>query len=583
MMTRKLTIIAQDPSVKDSEGRILRTKVEVPYEELSAGPRGYRVSVIDYDSTQRILYAPLKLNGDTDPFENASDSELVNNPLFHAQNVYAVIMRLLSRYEYAFGRRVAWGNGFHQINVAPHAFNEPNAFYSDDAKGLFFGYFPIEDGKVVYTCLSHDIIAHEATHALLDGIRKTYTLPSYPDQAGFHEGFADVVAILSIFGLKDVVKRYLMGTDKSGNYIYKKALTSDSLKKNLLLAIGKQFGSEISDHTADALRKAVTMKSNKDALKDPLYQESHKRGEILSAAVLNSFIEVWAARLNAWLPEKDEKVLINRVVEDASDAAGHLLTMCIRALDYCPVVDITFDDYLASLLTADTELLSDDGKYKYRDILRGQFARWGIGVITNEKEEVYNNPKTELGAWKKIPAESKLNYECVHKNSLESDMNEAFRFLWENRKALNIFENAFTQVISIRSSVRVAPDGFVLKETVCEYRQTMELEAGQLGNINPKMKKPEGMTNSTQVRLNGGGVMIFDEYGHLKFHIASRIDDPERQSLRLKFLWVKNIKDKSGRFGFSDGAKRGKRFSDYLFKKEKTMKLLEGWDNDETE
>ena len=87
----------------------------------------------------------------------------------------------------------------------PHAFADSNAYYSKDNRGIYFGYFPGNDGGLVYTCLSHDVITHEATHALIDGLRETYTVPSHPDQAGFHEGFADVVALLSVFGLRDVV------------------------------------------------------------------------------------------------------------------------------------------------------------------------------------------------------------------------------------------------------------------------------------------------------------------------------------------------------------------------------------------
>jgi len=34
--TRKLTIIAQDPSVKDLSGNILKTQIEIPAEELAA-------------------------------------------------------------------------------------------------------------------------------------------------------------------------------------------------------------------------------------------------------------------------------------------------------------------------------------------------------------------------------------------------------------------------------------------------------------------------------------------------------------------------------------------------------------------
>ena len=49
--TRKLTIVAQDPSVTDAEGNILTAEVDVPAEELAPGPWGYRVHVIDYDGS----------------------------------------------------------------------------------------------------------------------------------------------------------------------------------------------------------------------------------------------------------------------------------------------------------------------------------------------------------------------------------------------------------------------------------------------------------------------------------------------------------------------------------------------------
>ena len=206
--TRKLTIIAQDPSVKVN-GKILRTEVEIPAEELQPGPWGYRVQVVDYDSSTETLYKALEyppLDGaNGDPFKRASDARLLSDPNFHAQNAYAIVMRILARFEFALGRRVSWNLYGHQIKVAPHAFAEANAFYSENDEALMFGYFPGRNG-MVYTCLSHDIVAHETTHALLDGLRDRYTDPSSPEQAGFHEGFADIVALLSVFSLPKVVE-----------------------------------------------------------------------------------------------------------------------------------------------------------------------------------------------------------------------------------------------------------------------------------------------------------------------------------------------------------------------------------------
>ena len=91
----------------------------------------------------------------------------------------------------------------------PHAFLDANAFYSRDSEALLFGYFPGRDGNTIFSCLSHDVVAHETTHALVDGLRSCYQDPSSADQAAFHEGISDVVALLSVFALDDVVRAVL--------------------------------------------------------------------------------------------------------------------------------------------------------------------------------------------------------------------------------------------------------------------------------------------------------------------------------------------------------------------------------------
>src|SRR3984885_8383923 len=56
--TRTLTAIAQDPSIKFRD-KILTTELRIPAEDLLPGPCGYRVNVIDYDSTTNTLYEPM--------------------------------------------------------------------------------------------------------------------------------------------------------------------------------------------------------------------------------------------------------------------------------------------------------------------------------------------------------------------------------------------------------------------------------------------------------------------------------------------------------------------------------------------
>jgi hypothetical protein len=51
--------------------------------------------------------------------------------------------------------------------------------------------------------------------------------------------------------------------------------------------------------------------------------------------------------------------------------------MCIRALDYCPPVDITFDEFLWAVVTADTDAVPDDDMH-YRVAFVEAFRRRGI-------------------------------------------------------------------------------------------------------------------------------------------------------------------------------------------------------------
>ena len=479
---------------------------------------------------------------------------------FHAQNVYAVVMRVLARFEFAMGRRLSWGFGSHHLHIAPHAFAQANAYYSRDCQGLYLGYFVGPRGNTVYNCLSHDVIAHEVTHALVDGLRCNYVRPSHPDQAGFHEGFADIVALLSVFGLRDVVEMLLPGAERGAERISIERLTPEALRDCALMGLAEQFGRETTNLRESALRRAGAGEPDAGLLESEACLEPHNRGEVLTAAVLNAFIAIWHRRLQQGWPESG-LVPRERVAEEGAEAAEQLLTMAIRAMDYAPVVDVSFRDFLSALLTSDRELLPDDGKYKYRDELRRTFAEWGIEPASERPRSGDTGLKEEAGAWAKPTKQGAIRCDCVHRESLERDPDEVFRFLWENRKTLEVFEDAYTRVESVRPCVRVGPDGFVLHETVSEYIQMIDMPAGDLHKKPLNMTRPRSMPHDTPVRIYGGGVLVFDEFGRLKYHIHKRIDNARRQSERLRYLWESGIRDSQGRYGFSDGAPRGQRFA----------------------
>lgn len=557
--TRQLTIVAQDPAIRDESGDILTASVDVPAEELARGPRGYRVHVIDYDGSTRTLYKPLEYLPAVggvyrDPFDTPDDATILENPGFHAQNVYAIVMRTLARFEFALGRRVSWDISGHQLKVAPHAFADANAFYSKRDEALFFGYFPGRRGPV-FACLSHDVVAHETTHALLDGLRERFTDPSSPDQAAFHEGFADVVALLSVFALRDVVKRVLdrsfastgRGSPETRNLVHERDLTAEKLRVSLLLGLAKQMGEEMSTVRGQPLRQSATLDPSPRHLKLDEFQEPHRRGEILVAAVMNAFIKVWTKRLKALGRVRGRYLDRERVAEEAAEAADYLLTMCIRALDYTPPVHLEFSDFLSALLTADYEIRPDDTKYGFRAELLVSFKSYGIPPAS---------PGGGEGRW--LPAPGGLEDSRTHFDSMQRDPDEVFRFVWENRAVLGLFEGAYTRVLTVRPCLRIAPDdGFQLHETVAQCLQQLELQASELRRLG--IRKPDGMPEDTTVRLQGGLTLIFDEYGRLKFSIANQLYDPrnsavkERQARRLRDLWT---------YGYFDrGASVARRFS----------------------
>ena len=90
------------------------------------------------------------------------------------------------------------------------------------------------------------------------------------------------------------------------------------------------------------------MKPSTRLLEDPSYDEPHARGEILVAAVMQAFLAIWESRL-VGLHEKGQPANLERAAEEGAKSAGHLLQVCIRAIDYLPPLDVSFADFHAAI------------------------------------------------------------------------------------------------------------------------------------------------------------------------------------------------------------------------------------------
>ncbi len=386
---RMLRVYAYDPSLGSSLETvgINEAILDVRWEDLKVmhpGPVGEYLEVIDVDPASKAAYAPVDLN---DPYllheQGLSPSE--TDPRFHQQMVYAVASRTIEYFERALGRVALWAPQLQRspgqvteayvqrLRIYPHAMRAENAYYSPDKKALLLGYFnasetdPTENapGSLVFCALSHDIVAHETTHALLDGLHRRYIEATNPDVLAFHEGFADLVALFQHFTLPEALKAQIAKT------------RGDLRRQNLLGQLAVQFGHATGSYGAlrDAIghvdeqgvwHPAEPHTSDYDSMSEP-----HARGAVLVAAVFDAFLQLYRTRTadlirlatggtgilgDGALPAD----LTERLAQEAATIAGHCLEICIRALDYCPPVDITFGDYLRALITADRDIAPED-------------------------------------------------------------------------------------------------------------------------------------------------------------------------------------------------------------------------------
>ena len=406
--SRRLRVLSFDPSLATQieTSLINEITVEIPWEDLCPGPIGDCLEVVDVDPASGMFYHPVDLNCS---YLLAQDGlpPSESNPQFHQQMVYAVATTTIRQFERALGRVALWADRkgkketrdeydqyddqfVKRLRIYPHALRDRNAYYSPKKMALLFGYFPVTrrdahntPGTVVFTCLSHDIIAHEVTHALLDGVHPRFNDSTNPDVLAFHEAFADIVALFQHFSYPEVLESQIRRTRGSLD------------TENLLGQLAQQFGKATG--RGSALRDALgttNPETGRWELRTPDPQaldtslSPHDRGAILVAAVFRAFILMYRSRSTdlfriatqgtGTLPDGDiHPDLTKRLAAEAAWTADRILQTCIRAIDYVPPVDITFGDFLRGVITADLDFDPID-RQGIRIVFIESFREWGI-------------------------------------------------------------------------------------------------------------------------------------------------------------------------------------------------------------
>ena len=525
---RPLKIFASDPLLGRTFGN--RARIDVPNEPLTEGPVGARLEVIDYDAAQDCFYAPVDLNHQAVLLQGGLEPSEAD-PRFHQQMVYAVAMKTLENFDRALGRVLQMGSqnrqrgmSYPRLRLIPHAFYGANAYYSASLNAILFGYFRAEaddvgpnlPGQTVFTCLSHDVIAHEMTHAIVDRLRPLFLEPSNADVLAFHEGFADIVALLQHFSFQDILREQLQRS------------RLDIRSPTILVQLAQQFG--FATGMGKSLRSAL---DEPDAKLLTTTLEPHARGAILVAAIFDGFVKTYQRRINdliriatggtGTLPQSDlHPDLVNRIAGEASRTAQRVLDMCIRAFDYMPPVDVTFGDFLRAMITADFELVPDDA-----DNLRGAMIEAfrlrgiypvGVGSLAEESllwENVENKlPRLDdkvqelleklffraVASFEPVPLET-INPQMVADRSeatqfgveeadesFEVDVNRQLavalhEYARDNAERLALDPSAKIQVRGFHPVFRVTPNGRLLVELVAQFAQVDRGSADLFGGV----------------------------------------------------------------------------------------------------
>ncbi len=584
----KIPIFIKDPLVALENPALGFQEITVRLEEgFDSGPTSSRVVVVDYNGDTGQLIEPVVWdkqkkwfrNPSSDPddwlpeppavisderFAKLSESsqaarkkkyqefidKSVGNLHFHQLNAWAVVQRVLEFYEdpQAMGRPIPWGFDGNRLIVVPHAGYKENAFYDHNSKSLQLYYFG-DQLKPGYTCLSHDIIAHETGHAILDGIRPLYVQPTSIQTTAFHEFMGDLTAILLALFNNDL--RHFIAEKTRG----------DMTQADALANLAKQFSEEVQG-------RAYLRTAHNDQTMDKVKElvSPHLVSQVLTGAMFDILIGITKKHMDKNLPIQsvnDSEGVSNEAVEGAEDtspnetsdegeesdsqqaptgkvtpkqafwwAADRLRRVALQPLDLCPPCDIQFLDYAQAVLRNDilTNPVDENG---YREILLDVFHERGLcgcDYPTSKKVTEDCQFYVVLSNFLYKPILGMVFHDIER---VSRSRTAAYYFLSDNRKTLRIPFNRDLTIVDLYDTNKFGAAAERLpREIVVEYIWEEpiilkdETGARTFGRLN-------GKTTS----LLCGGTLVFDDRGNMLSWFrkpGTEQVDPETEKLLME-------------------------------------------------
>jgi hypothetical protein len=523
--THKVTVYPQDPLVaeRNKEHALKKINLALDWEPgMMDGPTSSRITVVDFDADQRKLSAPAHWDEEARCFTLAHWDEAKgvvvpdktpvakqpDSAQFRQVNAWAIVEFALSFFEdpAVLGRKIPWAFGANRLIVVPHAGFAQNAYYDRNTGTLQFYYCGTAEDPV-YTCLSHDIIAHETGHAILDGIRPYYVEPTSAQTAGFHEFFADLTAVT--LAMRHNPVRKAVADRCQGD------LKRDKIIAGLAEQFGEALGKQSGKETARTNLRSAMNSYDMDYLATNL--EPHECSQVLTGAMFDILARIAVAIRDGTAgtggtnasagdddvaePEEAEEEGKGEKEPSVSAASyrAPLWTafdawsrLAMRALDYCPPVDIQYADYARAVLRAD-ELAYPTDYRGYRAIAKAVFGDGAGGrkiLKLRDEQELFPS-----------------DFRGLDITRIAGSLTAAYRFIHDNRETLHIPPYQDFIIADLYDTKKSLPGARKLpREVVIEYlwSEDTELAGRQFGPL-----------NGQYYPLWCGGTLVFDSIGNV--------------------------------------------------------------------
>jgi hypothetical protein len=225
-----------------------------------------------------------------------------------------------------------------------------------------------------------------------------------------------------------------------------------------------------------------------------------------------------------------------------------MLDMCIRALDYCPPVDITFGDYLRAMLTANAEHDPEDDERRCVALVEA-FRRYGIvpeevrtlsvdGLLwrptssapDEDEDVVLEFVKTwaaDIAEWNLTRSrEALFNLVAEKRAALHVNLTAAFA---RGTVISGIDPGLAFEVHSIRPSIRTDVEG------VRYFQWNIELTQRLPQYLDPPEERDPNAAPDYYFR--GGCTLIVDaETGKVRYAIRKPLNDRRKERQRRYFV-----------------------------------------------